>query len=115
MIRILNKRMFWMLGLCVMLWCSCSDDKAPDYLIPEDTMVSLLIDVHLVDAYFYEMYEPTYLEEYMTDSMAVAYSAIFEKYGVTADLPRQGWPALYPAGCWCHCPEGNQGQRSLRQ
>lgn len=85
MIRILNKRMFWMLGLCVILWCSCSDDKAPDYLIPEDTMVSLLIDVHLVDAYFYEMYEPTYLEEYMTDSMTVAYSAIFEKYGVTAD------------------------------
>lgn len=85
MIKMLNKRLFLLLGLCVMLWASCSTDKAPDYLISEDDVVPILVDVHLIDAYFYEMYEPAYLEEYMSDSMSIAYSAIFEKHGVTAD------------------------------
>ena len=65
-----------MLGLC-----SCSSDKVPEGVIPEDTMVPILAEMHLANAYF----SVEYTDDSLAYSQAVNYTQkqVLDKYGIT--------------------------------
>lgn len=62
------------------LW-SCSSDKMPEGVIPEDTMVPILAEMHLASAYF----SVEYTDDSLAYSQAVNYTQkqVLDKYGIT--------------------------------
>lgn len=78
---IFDKRIFFLVGVC-MLFVACSTNKKPEGILSEEVMESLLVDIHLVDAYVGIEYN-NYSEEQISDSMSIALAKIFNKYGVT--------------------------------
>ncbi|MBQ8045085.1 MAG: DUF4296 domain-containing protein [Bacteroidales bacterium] len=68
--------------LCSLLGlCSCSSDKVPEGVIPEDTMVPILAEMHLANAYF----SVEYTDDSLAYSQAVNYTQkqVLDKYGIT--------------------------------
>ena len=68
--------------LCSLLGlCSCSSDKVPECVIPEDTMVPILAEMHLANAYF----SVEYTDDSLAYSQAVNYTQkqVLDKYGIT--------------------------------
>ena len=64
------KKIFILLCLLLGLW-SCSSDKKPEGVIPDDTMVPILAEMHLASAYF--------SVEYTDDSLAYSQAINLKK------------------------------------
>lgn len=60
---------------------SCQSDKIPKDIIQEDTMVSILTEIHLADAYFSIMTDEK--DKNQENSSEQAYTKILEQYNVS--------------------------------
>lgn len=77
------KRIFMPLVLCVALFVSCKTEQIPENIIGEDLMVTILTEIHMVDAYIVIEYDnEENAKEYLQNKV---YPEIFERNGVTAD------------------------------
>jgi hypothetical protein len=83
MIPDMMKRIFMPLVLCVALFVSCKTEQIPENIIGEDLMVTILTEIHMVDAYIVIEYDnEENAKEYLQNKV---YPEIFERNGVTAD------------------------------
>lgn len=57
---------------------ACSFNKTPDYVIPQDDMVDIIVDIHLMDGL---MSVRSIQEELTQADTSNYYDLIFEKYG----------------------------------
>lgn len=74
------KKIFILLCLLLGLW-SCSSDKKPEGVIPDDTMVPILAEMHLASAYF----SVEYTDDSLAYSQAINYTQkqVLDKHGIT--------------------------------
>lgn len=66
--------------LITILLFSCNTNKTPDYVIPQDDMVNIIIDMHLADGLF--TISDIRKKVARADSINY-YDAIFDRYGYT--------------------------------
>ncbi|MCQ2375939.1 MAG: DUF4296 domain-containing protein [Salinivirgaceae bacterium] len=75
------KRGFCILLVCASLFCGCkTDPNAGKEQIDRETLINVLVDVHLVDGY---MTAKGYRPKDHSRIIGNAYNYVFEKYGIT--------------------------------
>ena len=74
------KKIFILLCSLLGLW-SCGSDKVPEGVVPEDTMVTILAEMHLANAYF----SVEYTDDSLAYCQAIDYTQkrVLDKHGLT--------------------------------
>ena len=74
------KKIFILLCSLLGLW-SCGSDKVPEGVVPEDTMVPILAEMHLANAYF----SVEYTDDSLAYCQAIDYTQkrVLDKHGLT--------------------------------
>jgi hypothetical protein len=73
------KRILFIIVILSVLF-ACSTDKTPDYVIPQDKMIDIIADIHLVDGM---MTVHTIRREILRQKSNNLYDEVFTRYGYT--------------------------------
>ncbi len=79
----MSKRLFFVPALLLLL-AACGGERLPDGVIGRDSMVPLLVDIYIVEAYYGVETSYSYDYDSLSPEMVRAYDALLAKHGITA-------------------------------
>ena len=76
------RRIIIILPLLLLLLAGChSADEAPDYVVPQDSMVAFLTEAHIVESYY--LIRSNQQMHTVDDKLQASYDTLFLRHGLT--------------------------------
>lgn len=77
------KKGYWLLVICYLLLASCDEgkEKTPEYLLEEDKMVAVMVDMHIIET-------ASNLKLISADSATIRYQEMFSSIFVTHEISK---------------------------